>query len=94
MRGEYFKGVDLSEAWGDRIDSEVNFVWGMRPPFSGNSAGPTALQIELTDGLWQAEWLDTKAGNVVRRARVSGGGIRTLEAPAYDTDIALRLTRR
>ena len=66
----------------------------MKPPFSGESAGPTALQIDLTDGVWQAEWLDTKSGAVVRRTRVDGGAIRTFEAPAYDTDIALRLRRR
>jgi hypothetical protein len=66
----------------------------MTSPLAGESAGPTALQIELTTGVWQAEWLDTKSGRVVRGTRVSGGGIRTFEAPAYDTDIALRLKRQ
>lgn len=94
LRGEYFKGIDLSEAWRQRDDAQVNFAWGVKPPFSGESAGPTALQIELTDGVWQAEWLDTTSGNVVRRARVDGGGVRTLDAPTYVTDIALRLTRQ
>ena len=35
---------------------------------------PLPSQIELTDGVWQAEWLDTKSGDVVRRTRVDGGG--------------------
>jgi hypothetical protein len=61
---------------------------------SGESVGPTALQIELTDGAWLAEWIDTTTGNVLRQARGDGGGIRTFEAPAYDTDIALRLRRQ
>ena len=94
LRGEYFRGTDLSEAWGQRDDQNVNFVWGTNPPLSGESIGPTALQIELTDGLWQAEWLDTKSGEVVRRTRADGGGIRLLEAPPYETDIALRLKRQ
>lgn len=64
----------------------------VKAPLSGESVGPTVLQIELTGGTWQAEWLDTKSGDIVRRTRVDGGGIRTLEAPAYDTDIALRIT--
>jgi len=94
LRGEYFKGVDLSEAWGERTDPQVNFAWGTTPPFSGDSAAPTALQVELTDGVWHADWLSTTSGSVVRRSRVGGGGIRTFEAPAYDTDIALRLRRQ
>ncbi len=94
LRGEYFKGAGLSEAWAQRDDAQVDFAWGVKPPFSGESRGPTALQIDLADGVWQAEWLDTKSGAVVRRTRADGGAIRTFEAPAYDTDIALRLRRR
>ena len=74
LRGEYFKGVDLSDAWAQRDDAQVDFAWGVKPPLSGESAGPTALQIELADGVWQAEWLDTKSGDVVRRTRADGGG--------------------
>ena len=94
LLGQYFKGVGLSEVWGQRNDPQVDFAWGTRPPLTGDSAGLTTLQIELTDGAWQAEWIDTTSGTVVRRTRVSGGGIRTFEAPAYDTDIALRLMRQ
>jgi hypothetical protein len=92
LRGEYFKGVDLSAAWAQRDDAQVDFSWGLRPPLSGEAVGPTALLIDLTVGAWQAEWVDTKTGNVVQKARIDGGGIRTVEAPTYDTDIALRLT--
>jgi hypothetical protein len=94
LRGEYFKGVDLSQAWAQRDDAQVNFSWGTKPPLSAESAGPTALQVELADGVWQAEWLDTKTGAVVQKARVDGGALRTFDAPPYDTDIALRLRRQ
>jgi hypothetical protein len=61
---------------------------------SDNSGALTSLQIDLAPGVWQAEWVDTKLGDVVGMTRVDGGGIRTVDAPPYDTDIALRLRRR
>jgi len=53
---------------------------------------PTSMQIQLADGVWSAEWV-TMIGSVVRGAQLRGGGIRTLESPPYELDIALRLKR-
>ncbi len=53
---------------------------------------PTSLEIQLADGVWSAEWV-TMIGSVVRGAQLRGGGIRTLESPPYELDIALRLKR-
>ena len=65
-----------------------------RPPVPGDAgAGPAVLQIELAPGAWQAEWLDTKTGRIVGAARINGGGVRPLEAPEFETDVALRLVR-
>jgi hypothetical protein len=61
---------------------------------ASDAAATTRLSITLPDGVWQARWLDTKTGNVVGSARVDGGGTRTLETPAYETDIALDLRRQ
>lgn len=61
---------------------------------SGTSPSTTILQIELADGNWRAEWLDTKTGQIVGRTRVKGGGVRSIESPAFETDIALGLVRR
>jgi hypothetical protein len=93
LRGEYFKGTDLSDPWMQRADAQVDFAWGVMPPLAADPRGPTALQIELPDGVWRAEWIDTKTGEITGRTRVDGGGIRTFDAPAYDNDIALRLKR-
>jgi hypothetical protein len=60
----------------------------------GDPIGPAVLQVDLADGAWQGEWVDTKLGTVVRQARVDGGGIRTVEAPTFTWDIALRLRRQ
>ena len=53
---------------------------------------PTSLEIQLADGVWSAEWV-TMIGSVVRGAQLRGGGIRTLESPPNELDIALRLKR-
>jgi hypothetical protein len=53
----------------------------------------TVLSVDLSPGTWRAEWIDTKTGATAHTTNVSGGGVRPLEAPVYDTDIALRLNR-
>jgi hypothetical protein len=53
-----------------------------------------ALQVELAAGRWQAEWIHPQSGRTVRRSQVVGGGVREIEVPPYDPDIALRLKRR
>jgi hypothetical protein len=57
--------------------------------------GPSApLHVDLPDGQWRAEWIDTLTGAVVRTLDVSGGGTRTIASPDYAVDIALRLRRQ
>jgi hypothetical protein len=38
--------------------------------------------------------VDTRTGEIARRPNVSGGKVQTLAAPAYETDIALRLVQQ
>jgi hypothetical protein len=57
-------------------------------------AGASSLEVQLPAGTWTAEWIDTKTGSTPGRATVSGGGVRPIEVPAYQSDIALRLRRR
>lgn len=66
----------------------------VRKPFppAAPSSAPTALEIELADGVWEAEWVATN-GNIVRGPRLRGGAVRTFESPPYEFDIALRLRR-
>ena len=94
LRAEYFRGNSLTEPWAERVDPQVNFAWGTDPPLRSPSPGASVLKIDLPAGSWQAEWIDTKVGTRLRRTRVEGGGVRDLAVPAYDTDVALRLTRR
>jgi len=95
LRGEYFRGTDLKNAWATRDDGTINFAWGVKPPFSGTTAdGATALRLALPAGHWTGEWIDTKTGQVLLTAEINGGQTSTLGAPAYEHDIALRLRRK
>ena len=91
LRGEYFKGNDLKNLWAERSDAQINFVWGTTAPISAASSDAPALQVELAKGNWQAEWVDPSTGTIVLTTRAEGGGVRALNPPSYDTDIALRL---
>lgn len=95
MRGEYFRGTDLNNAWATRDDGTINFAWGVKPPFSGGAEdGSTALQVALPAGHWTGEWMDTKTGAVLATVGLGGGQTCTLGAPAYEEDIALRLRKK
>lgn len=61
------------------------YVWG---------SGRTRLVLDLPEGEWRGEWIDTRTG-VATAAAVQrrGKGDAVLDTPAYDQDIALRLTR-
>jgi len=68
---------------------------GKEPATSAPDTGsPSPLQIELADGEWRAEWVDTTTGSVVRTDSVRGGGVIGIAAPDYRADIALRLRRQ
>jgi hypothetical protein len=66
----------------------------VRKPLPPKAAppGPTSLQLELPDGLWQADWV-TMRGNLEKGEQLRGGGVRSIESPPYEVDIALRLKR-
>jgi len=56
--------------------------------------GRTALTLELPEGDWTEEWIDSKTGVLAGSgAFAHEGGRRDLESPPYDADIALRLVR-
>jgi hypothetical protein len=60
---------------------------------AGESSAPATLHIDLADGDWRAEWIDTITGSVVRAESVRGGGVRAIASPEYGADIALRILR-
>jgi Family of unknown function (DUF6298) len=55
---------------------------------------PVALQVELPEGKWNAEWIDTKTGEIVGRTKFDGAATHTLNSPTFDEDIALRILNR
>ena len=56
--------------------------------------GATSIGLLLPPGSWTAQWIDTRTGETVRTTTVTGGAVRPVEAPTYESDIALRVVRR
>jgi hypothetical protein len=56
--------------------------------------GAPVLQVDLPPGRWLAEWVDTSDGSIAHSANLDGGGVRAIEAPRFEHDIALRLVRQ
>jgi hypothetical protein len=66
----------------------------IRKDLKGESQALPSIQIDLPNGAWQADWIETTNGASAKSQRVDGGGVRTLDVPPYDIDVALRLKRQ
>jgi len=62
--------------------------------FVKGGGAATRLTLEVPPGTWAVEWVDTRSGATVLRTTVAGGRPQVLDAPTYETDIALRLLRQ
>jgi hypothetical protein len=62
--------------------------------FLRGGGASTALSVDLAAGTWTAEWVDTRTGAIAGTSTVGGGGVRPIEVPSYQSDIALSLVRR
>jgi hypothetical protein len=59
-----------------------------------NAGGQANLTLALPAGAYDAEWLNTKTGEIDHREQVvHAGGQRTVSSPPYGEDIALRIKR-
>jgi len=67
------------------------------PPQQGKQAEAKQVEIslELPQGTYSYDWLNTKTGEVDKEGKFHHlGGVRTLVSPIFKEDIALRLTAR
>ena len=97
LKAEYFKDAWLSDLQLARNDANVDFTWGTKGPLNvpRDPNAPTNLQVELPAGNYTAEWIDPITGAVARKESFQhNGGMRSLSAPNYKDDIALRVRRR
>lgn len=59
-----------------------------------NGGSQANLAVDLPEGKYTAEWVNTKAGTIDKKETFDhSGGSRTLESPKYEDDIALRILR-
>jgi hypothetical protein len=96
LQAEYFEDKELKTARLTRTDGQVNFDWSNRSPFPREAKERTTeLRIEIPEGSWRAEWVNTKTGSVDKSEDFSHpGGARGLASPPFAEDVALRLLRR
>jgi hypothetical protein len=59
-----------------------------------NGGAQANLELALPPGRYQAEWLDTKTGRVVKKEEADSSGHATLSSPPYSEDIALSVKSR
>ncbi len=65
-----------------------------RIPKTSSSAVQGELVLKLPAGSYQAEWVDTKTGQVVARSQLEhNGGQQTFASPEFVVDIALHVKR-
>jgi hypothetical protein len=93
---EYFRGIDLKDAWFAQVEPTLNHAFGSAGPKRDAPAAPpaTALRLMLPAGTWQPRWVDPVSGE--ERAAppiVHPGGIATVPLPAWRDDLALELRR-
>ena len=62
--------------------------------FVKGGGAATSLSLRIPPGTWTVEWVDTRTGSVVRTTNVPGDRTQALDAPVYETDIALRLLKQ
>ena len=62
--------------------------------FVKGGGAATKLAVRVPPGDWTVEWVDTKSGEIVHKTNVAGSGVQSLDAPPYETDIALRLLKQ
>jgi hypothetical protein len=94
LQAEYFNGVDLRQLATTRIDEKIDFPWGDAPPAFAPRVATSAvsLTVDLPAGEYSAEWVDTKTGAVAKREKFKHkGGARSLAAPEFKDDVALRI---
>lgn len=67
------------------------------PPQAGKEGKERQVEIviELPEGTYTYEWVNTKTGEIDKRGRFShSGGMKNLQSPVFKEDIALRILKR
>lgn len=95
LRGEYFAGRNLDDPWRTRNDARIQFAWGTQSPFPKPAPGePHPVRLRVPPGRWNVAWIDPILCQTVRETSVRHGeGVLSLEPPAFEQDLVLRLVK-
>ena len=63
-----------------------------KDPSESKKQEPVRLTINIPNGKYNIEWIDTKSGSILQRSSFDhSGGEKILNAPEFDLDIALKI---
>jgi hypothetical protein len=96
LQGDYFEDVDLRSKRLTRTDAKMEFDWAQRGPFPLESRTRSfRVLIDVASGSYTADWINPKTGFVDKSQNFShSGGVRSLDAPLFIDDVALRIKRQ
>jgi hypothetical protein len=96
LKAQYFRDVDLKDAWFARDEPNVDHDFGSSGPRRdvAPAAAASTLDVALPAGTWAVTWLDPVTGvrgdTLIRKHL---GGVSSLIMPAWKDDVALELRR-
>ena len=97
-KNEVIKGVSEGVMARALVEEGKQYaIYIHEPPEAGKEGKEREVEItvELPEGTYRYEWLNTKTGNVGKRGNFRHtGGLRTFTSPIFREDIALRILRR
>jgi hypothetical protein len=97
LQGRYYTEKNFEHLQMSRVDRTIDFDWTDTSPFArilkpSETNQIANLAVKLPAGAYEAEWLNTKTGQVDKREPFElSGGSATLASPPYSEDIALRI---
>ena len=100
LQGRYYVGKNFELLRLNRVDATVDFDWTSVSPFadllkSSATNQTVELSLNLPPGVYKAEWVNPKTGNVDKREniKIAAGGV-TLVSPTFSEDVALRIKKK
>ncbi len=97
LQGRYYVGKNFELLRLNRVDAAVDFDWTGVSPFAdllkGSATNQTVeLSLNLPPGVYKAEWINPKTGNVDKRENIKNTAAAvTLVSPTFSEDVALRI---
>jgi hypothetical protein len=97
LKADLFEDKSFTKSRKTAVTGNVDFdgvLGSVFPKDASESHGPEPVRLTLNipNGKYDVEWIDTKTGNIVQKSSFDhAGGDKVLEAPEFELDIALKI---